>query len=94
MPLKFEPIPEGYRVYDGPHLKAIVTTKQNMAPDEVKDAIAANAVSADFAVAHGKGHGPVAWKAMPPASWMIHLTDPNISVDLFKAIAAGVPATA
>lgn len=90
--LKFDRIPEGYRVFDGDKLVAVVTTSQHMDPAEVTAAVDANQMDAKFVAGHAKGHGPVAWKLMPPAGWTIHLTGPALYVDLFKAIAAGIPA--
>lgn len=89
--VRSEPIPEGCRVFHGDELVAVVTTSEHMSDDEVRQAIQANQVDALFARAHGAGNGPVAWKKMRPADWSIHLTRPSISVDLFRAIAAGIP---
>lgn len=103
MNVRFEPIPEGYRIWDGDRLAGVLATNEHMTPQDVADAIAGNKIPPEIlnAMRHSEGkdklaevlkQSPVCWKPMTSDHWTIHLTRPSVHVDLMKAIVAGIPA--
>lgn len=87
MSIKFERIPEGYRIYKDAALIGVLSTKQHHRGKDSDHPVAA-------ADADTLKVGGVVWEPMKAESWSLHLTSPSLSVEDFKAIASGIPTEA
>lgn len=80
--MRFEPIPQGGRVYKGDLLLAVVTMRHHNSGESAMSGEEAKAFRA----------GAVVWTGMPPYGWSVHFTSPSLSVADAQAVLACIPA--